>query len=1347
MLHFEFLLGYVHLAQQWMLWAGCAPPPPVVYLHIPMHGIQSQLKHTALLLVLCIGCLGALRAQDNATLTPLFTSEKNILYVGPGFTNDQLILSFPQEIALVSISKQKILKKVHVPYIISSLYDVVLFDSLKQEIIVNPNFETQYLYNFGHLPIWNIKISFQKESIEALYPPDYFLSSGGIHLQSKSTLVQQQWVTVDSINYWVNLSTVVNYSDSLYMEFKKDPISAWSIDPNKRTALGFSSGKTLVLHPDYTLAYEDTNSKNAITRIEIHNNHLLYTGEGGTIYIVNLATKEKHKIQCANSIIGQFKCLPNSPYLVYQNESGRLCCYNYVAKETLSEYFFNLPALNFNNYTPLDSTSIAVLTFISSMESQVSRFDFKQLEKETIVRREAAIAHAAAMEEEKERTDMEFITAADTVKTEIIINQNFEYHSEAYLKPVYTDSSASYGLYADGNIAYVFQISSGNIIKKFNFPLEITEACMHTSGRYVAFSFEYHNSSYKSLDKIVVYDIANKRGQQYETQVFLGANTYSHIGKISFDASGEHIVFNPLGGAETPYNALHWRSGEYTVLKKTQPLTHNLDKSTFLKTPFAAILLQRSADVFQFDIHNHTLHIESFNGADFDINLKNLKTESKYKTSFCGQRIYDDGTDNPLWKKLGFKHGEYDWSYHIYPSIANDSIFHFEYKEQWYLVNAKNLEILQTYKNVFANQLHNYNAHTLAFALSKRDKTDKEEFLLYDLNTHKSELISKEKIESEISKTTGYSIKGDYVSNYFFVSFFHKEWILYTDLNSFFIYDAAQNKFVVQRLITGSFVEAASFNETENCLYIGCKNGNIFKLDVSTLTLQPFSAAGAGIKSLKVSGNSLYVLSEGNLLSIFSLKTAAKVASIYVFEDRNRQSSMAIVTPDLYYYSEKDALDALHISSTGMQVYEMSQFDILNNRPDKVLRALGFASEATCSIYEAAWKKRLRKLNIPEQPSENTFELPGIAIANATAIPNKTTQQNLTLQIQLHAASSPVNNLRIKINKVPIYGRTGISFSGVKDTQINLTLALSQGTNQIAISAVNALGIESYSSNLKVEYAPKKDRKPNLYVVTLGVSHYADTQYNLKFAAKDARDIQQYFTTQHPNYDSVFTLCLTDTSVSVSRLNSIRDFFSDSKREDAVVLAFAGHGLLSENYDYYLASHDIDFLKPETRGIPYEALENTMEGIASLQRAIFIDACHSGEVDKESLTRSPSAGNVHAKPVGRGSNLVVKGTAKEEVSKLASELFADLRNTTGATVISASGGLEFAMESADWNNGLFTYCLLHGLQDNEADDNNNQSISISELQQYLEKEVYKLSNGLQKPTSRIQNWQSDFPIK
>lgn len=1297
-------------------------------------------------MALCVGCLGAVRAQNNSTLTPLFTSEKNIQYVGPGFTKDQLIVSFSEEIALVSISKNKILKKVKVPYL-SSVYDVVLFDSLNEEIFINPNFESQYLINFGRLPLWNIKVSFKKEEIQSYLPPDYFLSSGGIHLQSKSTLVHQQWVTLDSQNYWTNLSAVINYADSLYIEFKKDPISAWSIDSKQRTALGFNSGKVLVLHPDYTIAYEDSSIHNAITRIEIHNNYLLCTGEGGRIYITNLATQEKHEIITTSSILGQFKCLPNSPYIVYHNESGRLCCYNYVSREVVAEYFLNTPPLSYNSYTPLDSTSVAVITLESSTGYQISRFNFKQLQNEIIAGNVAAIAQAVAMEEEKQRTDMEFITAADTVKTEIIVNQNFEYHTESYLKPVYTDSSNSYGLYADGNIAYVFQISSGNIIKKFNFPLEISEVCMHTSGRYVAFSFEYNNSSYQNMDKIVVYDIAKKEGKQFETKVALGENSYLHLSNISFDKRSNYLLFNAISNTETPYNALDWRSGEYTILAKAKSVAHTMDKDKFLKSPFAEILLQQNVNYHQVDVMNHTLYFESSSGTDFNLNLKNLKTAPKYETRLYGHEIFNDGTDNPLWDKLGFKHGEYDWNYNIYADIANDSMFHFEYKDQWYLVNAKNLKTIETVKNVYAKQHYNYNGRTLVFELVKRMEFDKNEFLLYDLITHKSEQISLEKIEADIKKHTGYEIKKGYSTNYFFVGLFDKKRFIYSDLNSYFVYDAENHAFLGKRTITGSLAEASQYSESENCVYIGCKNGTIFKLDLSTLETERFSTAAAGIKFMRLAGDNLYVLSEGNIVSMISLNTAAKVASIYVFEDKNRESSIAIVTPDLYYYSEKQAVDALHISSTNMQVYEMSQFDITNNRPDKVLRALGFASEATCAIYEAAWKKRLRKLNIPITPTETQFELPSLVIENTTSIPNQTKDRNLSLQLLVHAASYPVNNLRIKINRVPLFGKNGLSFSGVKDTQFNLTLALKEGVNQISISAVNTAGLESYSSNLRVEYAPRKSRKPNLYVVSMGVSHYADTQYNLKFASKDARDIQQYFTTQHPSYDSVYTLCLTDTAVSVSQLRSIRDFFSQSKREDAVVLTFAGHGLLSETYDYYLASHNMDFDHPELRGIPYEALENTMEGIASLQRAIFIDACHSGEVDKESLESKPKDGKVQAKPVGRGSNLVVKGNAKEEVSKLASELFADLRNTTGATVISASGGLEFAMESADWNNGLFTYCLLHGLQDNKADDNYDKSITISELQRYLEKEVFELSNGLQKPTSRIQNWQSDFPLR
>jgi hypothetical protein len=90
------------------------------------------------------------------------------------------------------------------------------------------------------------------------------------------------------------------------------------------------------------------------------------------------------------------------------------------------------------------------------------------------------------------------------------------------------------------------------------------------------------------------------------------------------------------------------------------------------------------------------------------------------------------------------------------------------------------------------------------------------------------------------------------------------------------------------------------------------------------------------------------------------------------------------------------------------------------------------------------------------------------------------------------------------------------------------------------------------------------------------------------------------------------------------------------------------------------------------------------------------------------------------------------------------ELFTDLRKGTGATVISSAGGAEFAMESNEWKNGLFTYCLLNGLKNKKADLNRNGEIVLSELQIYLRNEVLKISKGQQQPTSRMENPAMDY---
>jgi uncharacterized caspase-like protein len=92
-------------------------------------------------------------------------------------------------------------------------------------------------------------------------------------------------------------------------------------------------------------------------------------------------------------------------------------------------------------------------------------------------------------------------------------------------------------------------------------------------------------------------------------------------------------------------------------------------------------------------------------------------------------------------------------------------------------------------------------------------------------------------------------------------------------------------------------------------------------------------------------------------------------------------------------------------------------------------------------------------------------------------------------------------------------------------------------------------------------------------------------------------------------------------------------------------------------------------------------------------------------------------------------------------------MFADMNSRTGANIISSAGGLELAMESALWKNGLFTYCLLDGIQNKAADQDGDGGVSVTELGRYLQRRVYELSAGKQIPTTRTQNLGADFIIR
>jgi len=138
---------------------------------------------------------------------------------------------------------------------------------------------------------------------------------------------------------------------------------------------------------------------------------------------------------------------------------------------------------------------------------------------------------------------------------------------------------------------------------------------------------------------------------------------------------------------------------------------------------------------------------------------------------------------------------------------------------------------------------------------------------------------------------------------------------------------------------------------------------------------------------------------------------------------------------------------------------------------------------------------------------------------------------------------------------------------------------------------------------------------------------------------------------------------------------------------------------------------------------------------------MLIDACHSGEVDKEELVRIDRAtDSLHLTKGGVTVAYEEDGKLGMKNSfELMQNLFVNVGKSTGATIISAAAGTQFALERGDLKNGVFTYCILEAME-------KNKTMKISELKKIVGQRVEELTNGLQKPTSRNENISVDWSL-
>ncbi|MBX7095216.1 MAG: caspase family protein [Flavobacteriales bacterium] len=455
------------------------------------------------------------------------------------------------------------------------------------------------------------------------------------------------------------------------------------------------------------------------------------------------------------------------------------------------------------------------------------------------------------------------------------------------------------------------------------------------------------------------------------------------------------------------------------------------------------------------------------------------------------------------------------------------------------------------------------------------------------------------------------------------------------------------------------------------------------------------------------------------------------------------------ITPDNYYKSNAKNNQFIKFRHNN-KIYGIEQFDLKYNRPDILLQRIGNQDSVLISSYHAAYIKRLKRMGFTEDMLSDDFHLPEIKIFNFESLPAQTDTPELELELNVLDEKFKLDRINVFINDVPVFGTKGIDLRNETTQQITkkIKLNLCSGKNKIQVSVLNQAGAESYKETIEIQFNNKINPKPELYLITIGDSKYLDERYNLSYAAKDAKDIAAMFQSNSSLFSKTHIISLTDEKVTKENVAQLKETLLKAKRDDVVILSVAGHGVLDEKLNYYLATYEMDFNKPAEKGIPYEELESILDGIEPLKKVIFIDACHSGEIDKEEVSQIAQSisGNEDIKFRNAGAGIQKKTLGLKTTSELMAELFTDLRRGTGATVISSSGGVEYAMESAEWKNGLFTYCLLHGLKNLKADLNQDGMVMLSELQQYLRSEVILLSNGAQQPTSRIENLSLDFRI-
>ena len=565
------------------------------------------------------------------------------------------------------------------------------------------------------------------------------------------------------------------------------------------------------------------------------------------------------------------------------------------------------------------------------------------------------------------------------------------------------------------------------------------------------------------------------------------------------------------------------------------------------------------------------------------------------------------------------------------------------------------------------------------------------------------------------------------------------ERLLLVNSHNIELWDWRKDILIAKEEHTGEKLEKAYYSPDGKTLVVVSDDGYMQVREAGTLRLiTTLDGHEGGVHTVDFhSGENLLVSCGADFTSkLWDLKTGNLV---YTFFALGNEEYLTLL-PSHYYRSTPTASRMLYYTSKDQDWISFEQLDLKYNRPDLVLKAAGSANKQLITTFYEAYLRRLRRQGFDSLTLQRKLAAPEFNFVNGKEyIATKQYPSKVSLRIKVEDMHLPLDRFNIWINEVPLWHNNGISLkhlkSGILDTTVTVTL--SEGINLVEGTAMNTEGLESLRKSVVITKLANEQRTKarKLYFVGVAIERFADSGNNLLWSVKDIRALaaafKQKYGSQHIVIDTLF-----NEKVSQAAILQLKKKLLNADINDVVVVAYSGHGLLSKDFDYYFPTYHVDFSMPESGGIPYDSLEALVNNIPPRQKLMIIDACHSGEVDKEDMKMGEEGAIAYLPESYQTKGGVM---APQTVFELMQEIFPAVGRHSGTTILSASRGTQTANEWDEIKHSIFTYSILELLQQ-------QPHASVWQLKEYVYRRVTELTDGAQRPTTRQEMKNSDWMI-